>query len=1593
MTEPTPRQYGGIKSGLTKDKDAFWRMLNGYKNGGLERAVNNTQAESLKRYIDRYNIGAQTLHNKLKFHAEIYNQKKAEDQNHTDLTYTENWANLSKVDEDLEAMELEYNLFTSDLETSLDRSRSHEEAFQAMIHAAGGAIGGAPQPKLVPKPKELVKSATYQEFNEWKKSVKTYVKYYKIENLDLSTQQTILKGFVDDELETMLESTFHDDVEVPIFNCDVANTWMQCLNTFFENQFPKHCRIIDFLTSKQKQGEKTSVFVKRIKSEAVQADYKSFTPEKLLIYNTILGIKEESLRMKLAKKLDQLTFEEIEKEVATFEHLSAFNASASKCFVQEVSPSDVQAVDGLSTYRQDRNRNIQNVYTRGSAPRGRGYFRGNGRGQPRGGGRGNYAGNSSGQGSLQYQCKQTGCTVTPFWRCQAHCTLGKPQIQSLESRFGHQYKKVNELVVESLHFNQPYDVTPDGFTDYTQEDASFHASSSYAGSIDTIDFNYNQQITLDYVQAVTNANGDVTGPVAMEDNLKTPLVWLQMCDKSDIGDLSCMNKVQCLPDSGAMINCVSEELAHQLGLKIDSSRTGDIFTANGTRLDTLGCVDIKGHYRGIRVLFTAYVTRNQRAAHPYLSWRLMKRFWMLHPDWPLPLHECENLKVAPILNTYQWSKPQVTHQAKKWQSTLLEANEDFSEKFTAEENIFVESNLDTLKQEFKNVFDTSKSDNKIKMEPIEINLRTDIPIVPYVTKTARSTPYALRESANTELQKYLQTGVLRKPYPNEKIDWIAPGMWIPKPSGDGARLIVCGQKLNEYIVRKPHQFQPPLDLLRSVPPGAKYFITLDCFRGYFQAPLAAKDQAKTAFLLRESGIFMYTCLPMGSTLSSDEFCRITDEIIAPCKNVLKLIDDILIFGTTLNELFTNFRLLLERCHSYNLTLNPLKIKVAKKLKFAGYMISGKGVTICDDKVETIKDFNIPKTRTDVRSFIGCALQFKYHAPQLMGHLQPLIKLTSTKGDEEPSILAETPKRSSKKSASIIWTDYHQAHFEKVKQILTSAADNVLVPYDASKTLYIYTDASRHNGIGFVALQFYEGFPKLIECGSQTISDCARNTYSISELECLAVLFAMTKLRLYTVGNPNVVVRTDHQALCGMKKKTLDQLETARLMKMFEKLNAYNFTLEFIRGKHNVLADFMSRYPVESVPNTEFDGHTINEITLENVQSFEGKISDFNVDLFRSEAGSCSEYSQMIDLFKQGVTSHRIPKSHPARLYRQYWDSLTIQDGLFLLNGRILVPTSLRDKVLQALHIAHLGITKTRHLANQLYFWHNMNTHIVQMVEKCSKCQTFRDIQKPEPVIQTVPEFPMDHVSIDAGEHEGKKYLVMADRFTGYLWAKHLKKLTSKDCIDTLNGWFRHFGYPWHLRSDGAANFTSAEFEQFMKDHNINHQVSSAYYSESNGHAEVNIRSLKAMVKKSKNDEELQNMILEFNACPLTNGALSPMESMFGYRKKTNIPMFRHQAGRINDSTFARSNNIKTKYREKDAAYKNAKARKAPFKPLNIDTPVFIYCRRTKKWSLRGKIIALGDSPRCYKILAENGATYFRNRKYLREDKTDNPFVS
>ena len=1574
------REYGNLKSEMTKDANRLDTCMKSYEQAGFKVLKTIKQFEPLDRIFQRLKNNTENFVAAIERHTEVYNYKKLENPDHTDMCYTQNWALLDEKQNTLTDLEMRMAAMCVEIhqkqeQTALNNSIASVQAGQRLpVNEAAGYA------KLIPKPEPLSKTSNFTEFCVWEKQVNSYVKFNNVEKCDADLQETIFLSFLDEHLSLMVSSSFKGKVGYKVFDKNSLNSCMSFVEHYFQKEFPVHSRRVEFFMSSQKPSEKTSNFLTRKKAEAVLAEYEKIDKETLLMFIAVMGIQDEKIRSKFAKKLsfegdNPMTFEKLESEISEIERLDSFNQAIRKNLVNEVSESS-ENVDVLSHYRAQKQGHLRSNYSRGQPN-----FRG--RGQPYRGGQPKNSRNRS-----DFSCNTPGCNVKPYFRCQAHCTLPKEKKDDLEKRFGHQYPRISSLTAESLDLSSDASFTDDGFRDFSAEDRDLFQSyqSHCAGNVDLLQVG-ELQMTVDNVQKIFNATEDVTGPVNMVDQLQTPLVWVQLCDKSDIGDLSCMPRVQAIPDSGAMVPIIGKALADELGLKIDPTRTGDIRTANGSRLDVLGCVDIKAHYRGVRVLYSAYVTANQRAGLPYLSWRIMKRFWILHPDFPLPMQNCDPKKVTPVLNPIQWNKPRFTRSVAQWQNLILDSTEDGSEVFEKGIQKEVDQRVESLKKEFYDVFNIEKSNNMIKAPPMELVIRSDIPVKPYVTKTARATPFALRSSANKELNNYLRTGVLRRPRPDEKITWLAPGMFIPKPSCDGARLIVCGQKLNEFIVRQPHQFQPSLDLLRSIPPGQHYFMTLDCYRGYFQIPLAEKDQLKTAFLLKEHGIFMYQTAPMGCTASSDYFCKITDEIIAPCKNILKLIDDILIFAPTLDELFDNFRMLLVRCNLYNLTLNPRKLKIAPKLKFGGYAISNKGIHITNEKIDVIKNFSIPKTVTDVRSFIGCCLQFKYHAPHLMGHLQPFIALTSTKNDS-PSI-QETPKPK-KYSKPIVWTDFLQKHFESIKSILTSASGNVLTNYDSSKTLYIYTDASRDKGLGFCALQFYDGHPKLIECGSQTISDCARNTYGVSELEALAVVQALTKLRLYTVGNSNIVVRTDHQALVSMKKKTLDQLPTARLCKMFEKLAAFQFQLEFVRGKHNQIADFCSRYPLDGEPVTEYDGHTVNEVNFICVEAAEGPNPMINMEYLKDSAKSCQEYQSILNLLLDGLHSGNLPLNHVARLYRNHWDSFIVEDGLIIYEGRILIPKPARVRVLESLHLAHLGQTKTKNLARKLYLWHNMSTHIEQMVDSCEKCQILRPILPSEPLIQTVANFPMECMSIDVGDYGGKRFLVMSDRFSGYLWARYLKKIISSEIIRTIQEWFRLFGYPWSLRSDGAKNFVSREMEIYFKNKDIDHQVSSAYFAQSNGHAEAAIKIVKSFVKKCTTEDQLQDMVMEYNCCPLSNGALSPMDMMFSSKRRSQLPMVKSSSNRICDEDFENSKAIKDKYREKAA--KPKRTRPVLFK-LRVDTPVFVYDKIKEQWSSKGVIVGLGDTPRAYKILLDNGNVTFRNRKMIKVDKTKNQKIS
>ena len=116
------------------------------------------------------------------------------------------------------------------------------------------------------------------------------------------------------------------------------------------------------------------------------------------------------------------------------------------------------------------------------------------------------------------------------------------------------------------------------------------------------------------------------------------------------------------------------------------------------------------------------------------------------------------------------------------------------------------------------------------------------------------------------------------------------------------------------------------------------------------------------------------------------------------------------------------------------------------------------------------------------------------------------------------------------------------------------------PFDSSLPTELLTDASHLHGLGFVLIQrLPNGAPRLIHCGSCSLTSCQKND-ATNELECLAIMWAVSKCSFYLKGMPNFQVITDHKPLLGVFNNPLFELENVRLQRFREKLIEYNFDL-------------------------------------------------------------------------------------------------------------------------------------------------------------------------------------------------------------------------------------------------------------------------------------------------------------------------------------------------------------------------------------------------------------------------------------------------
>ena len=253
------------------------------------------------------------------------------------------------------------------------------------------------------------------------------------------------------------------------------------------------------------------------------------------------------------------------------------------------------------------------------------------------------------------------------------------------------------------------------------------------------------------------------------------------------------------------------------------------------------------------------------------------------------------------------------------------------------------------------------SDKPMKGEPMIINLVENVPITPKVHRTGVKTPLHYKDGAQKLIRDLKEKSIIRQTKRSQAPTFCARGFFVPKGNGKDVRLVIDHSDVNKFIRRPTHPFTAGPDLLASIPPDATCFAKLDALWGYYQIEVAEESRYITCFIT-EFGTYEYCRAPMGLNSSGDEFCRRSDDAIQDLEGVLKLVDDILVFASSYDELFQRVEAVLQRCTEHNITLSKKKIEIGDMVTFAGFDVSVKGHSPTAERIKAIVEFPTPPQR-------------------------------------------------------------------------------------------------------------------------------------------------------------------------------------------------------------------------------------------------------------------------------------------------------------------------------------------------------------------------------------------------------------------------------------------------------------------------------------------------------------------------------------------------------------------------------------------------------------------------------------------------------
>ena len=439
------------------------------------------------------------------------------------------------------------------------------------------------------------------------------------------------------------------------------------------------------------------------------------------------------------------------------------------------------------------------------------------------------------------------------------------------------------------------------------------------------------------------------------------------------------------------------------------------------------------------------------------------------------------------------------------------------------------------------------------------------------------------------------------------------------------------------------------------------------------------------------------------------------------------LDDVIIVGSSLEELREYFEMFQARIALYGMKLNKDKVKIAfEKLMFLGHILTQDEILPDPGKVKVILELEVPQTLCELRSCLGMINYLSHFIEGSAKILQPMYQLT--KGCKGKS-----------KNVPITFTREAMAAFETIKKVLT---DEKLgrAYFDPDCDLEIHTDASGY-AIGGVVLQISpDGSKKILSTHSRLLLKYELHRH-ITEKECLAILDVVKQNRMFLLAcRKQITVKTDHCALCYLHKM---KDSNYKLTRWAIALSPFDLKIEHISGLKNLVADHLSRYslPMPESENSEFECIEIkatrvtDELRSSTASgSVPGLLPHYEESLKQRQQLLRNDDYSILEQEKNPVLRARIEelKMLPEGEQRK---GFTLDNGLLYkavfnlgTQSQLLVicigNEKLQRRVFDLVHSTdHPGVDQCYLLLSRSsLYWPNMRRVILKWTSECSRCQ-------------------------------------------------------------------------------------------------------------------------------------------------------------------------------------------------------------------------------------------------------------------------------